>query len=328
MGLRPILVAAMVLFALIATPRAATAEEPTIKIGVLKFGTVSWVIDVIHHNGLDRAAGIKVDTIELANGQATQVALQARSVDAIVNDWLWVSRQRAEGADWTFFPFSSALGAVMVPGNSLVQSIKDLKGLRLGVAGTPIDKSWLMLQMLAKDRYGIDLDTETTHPFAAPPLIDEQLRAGRVDAVLTYWNFAAKLEARGMRRLASMNDVLAELGFGRDLPLVGFVVSDKWIAENGPLLAKFVDVLHKAMAILVSDNAEWQRLQPMTGAADQIELEKLRDAFRAGVTQRWGDADRASAAKLYGLLAKAGGDSLVGPHPELAPGTFTSAVRF
>jgi len=39
----------------------------------------------------------------------------ARQRDIIVSDWLWVSRERGLGAKLTFYPYSSALGAVMVP---------------------------------------------------------------------------------------------------------------------------------------------------------------------------------------------------------------------
>ena len=39
------------------------------------------------------------------------------SADLIVSDWLWVTRERGLGAALVFYPYSSALGAVMVPGS-------------------------------------------------------------------------------------------------------------------------------------------------------------------------------------------------------------------
>ena len=81
---------------------------------MLKFGTVSWELDVIKQHGLDKAAGIDLDIVELANNQATAVALQAGEVDVIVTDWLWVSRQRADGAPFTFAPYSTSVGSLMV----------------------------------------------------------------------------------------------------------------------------------------------------------------------------------------------------------------------
>ena len=58
-----------------------------------------------------------------------------RAADVIVSDWLWVSRERGLGAKLTFYPYSSALGAVMVPNSSTIRTLADLKGRKLAVAG-------------------------------------------------------------------------------------------------------------------------------------------------------------------------------------------------
>src|SRR4029079_9630577 len=126
-----------------AVPDAHASNK--VKVGALKFGTVSWLLDTIHANGLDKAEGIELDIEPLASPQATTVGLQGGSVDVIATDWLWVSRERSGGADFTFSPFTTALGAIMVPPNSPIKTLADLKGKRLGVAGGPLDKSWLLM---------------------------------------------------------------------------------------------------------------------------------------------------------------------------------------
>src|SRR5690242_2924428 len=168
-------------------PRIGAAEAvPVIRIGVLKFGTVSWMLDVLRRHDLDRAERVRIEILELATNQATQIALQAGRVDVVVGDLLWVARQRASGADWAFVPYSTALGAVVTPEPSPLRTIEDLAGRRLGIAGTPLDKSWLLLRLLSIRRAGRDLDRLAEKSFGAPPLIAEQLAAGRLDAVLTY----------------------------------------------------------------------------------------------------------------------------------------------
>ena len=99
----------------------ATHASTKVKIGVLKFGTVSWVLETIRANGLDKAEGIELDVTPLASTQATTVGLQGGSVDIIATDWLWVSRERSGGADFTFSPFTTALGSIMVPPNSPIK---------------------------------------------------------------------------------------------------------------------------------------------------------------------------------------------------------------
>ena len=164
----------------------------TIKIGVLKFGTVNWELDSIKSNGFDKAAGFDLQVVDLANTGATTVALQASAVDVIVTDWLWVSRQRAEGARFTFVPFSTSVGALMLPPDSPITGLADLKGKKLGIAGGPVDKSWLVIRAFAQQRYGVELDTAAEKVFGAPPLLNEEILSGRLDAVINAWNFNAQ----------------------------------------------------------------------------------------------------------------------------------------
>src|SRR3546814_2483387 len=87
------------LFAILALLMSTPAFAGTVKVGVLKFGTVSWELDTIVRHGLDTAEGVDVEVVELATNNAISVALQAGAVDVIVTDWLWVTRQRAAGTD-------------------------------------------------------------------------------------------------------------------------------------------------------------------------------------------------------------------------------------
>ena len=306
----------------------AALAESVIRIGVLQFGTVNWALDVIAHHGLDRAADIRIDAVELAGTPATQIALQAGQVDAIVSDWLWVSRQRASGADWTFAPFSTAVGAVMVPKDSPIRSLTDLKGRRRGIAGSAIDKSWLILRLAAQRNEGFDLEKATSQAFGAPPLLEEELKSGRLDAVLTYWQFAARLEAEGMRRVLSVSDAVKSLGISSDIPLVGYVMSERWAKANAATVQGFLRARRQAMEILDGSDEEWRRIAPLTGARNEAELSRLRDAFRAGIPRHWGDRERADVAQLYALLANIGGEALVGPSRSLAPGTLFDGDRF
>ncbi len=85
------------------------AVEP-VRVGLLKFGTVNWEMAVVQDEGLDQKHGVDVQVTELASTNAVNVALQGGAVDLIVGDWIWVNRQRAEGRDYSFFPYSLAVG--------------------------------------------------------------------------------------------------------------------------------------------------------------------------------------------------------------------------
>src|SRR3546814_3434319 len=139
---------------------ARTQDLPEIRVGTLEFGTVNWELEVIG-DGLDRENGFVLSPVVLADKDAAAIAFQSGEVDAIVTDWIWVARQRAEGRDFTFVPYSVAVGALMADPATGIRSIADLKGKRIGIAGGPDDKSWVLrseehtseLQSLMRNSY-------------------------------------------------------------------------------------------------------------------------------------------------------------------------------
>ena len=54
-------------------------------------GTASWEIEVIKTRGLDKAANLDIETIELASTDAAKVALMGGGADMIAEDWLWAA---------------------------------------------------------------------------------------------------------------------------------------------------------------------------------------------------------------------------------------------
>jgi NitT/TauT family transport system substrate-binding protein len=306
----------------------APAQAGTVKIGVLKFGTVSWELDVIKQHQLDKVAGIDLEIVELANNQATAVALQAGEVDVIVTDWLWVSRQRAEGADFTFAPYSTSVGSLMVPGDSPIRSLADLDGKRLGIAGGPVDKSWLVIRAVAAQRDGLDLDGSVEKIFAAPPLLNEQIQLGEIDAVINNWNFVAQLKAKGYRKIIGAEQAAHDLGITTAVPLLGYVFSEDWAAAHNADILGLIEASRQAKKILAESDDEWQRLRPLMKAADDATFIALRDGFRAGIPQVWGDAERKDAAALFAIMAKLGGAELIGKSETLQPGTFWADVTY
>ncbi|MDZ4093387.1 MAG: ABC transporter substrate-binding protein, partial [Paracoccaceae bacterium] len=137
------------------------AQAADLRIGSLATGTVRWELDTISHYGFDTANEFTLQVTELAGNPATQVALLGGEVDVIVSDWLWVAQQRAEGRKFVFIPFSTAVGGLLVAADSPVKTLADLKGKKIGIAGGPVDKSWLILRAYARQQTGEDLAATT-----------------------------------------------------------------------------------------------------------------------------------------------------------------------
>ena len=304
----------------LAAQTSATAAD-RIRVAVQRTGTLAWELDVIRTHGLDRKLDLAIEAVEFASTEAGKVALKGGSADLMLSDWLWVARERSLGDDLAFYPSSSTLGAVMVPARSPIREIIDLRGRKLAVAGGPLDKSWLLLQALAR-RSGLDLKKQATVVYGAPPLLSEKALQGETDATLTFWNFCADLESKGYKRAIAMNHVIRGLGAKGAVALVGYTFDGTWAARNGSTVERFLAAARQAKDILASSQAEWQRLAPRMRVTDANALAIYRERYGEGSVRRPLAEEEADARALYRVLAEIGGVELVGPARELAAGTF------
>jgi NitT/TauT family transport system substrate-binding protein len=319
------LLRALIAAALAAIQIGAAGAADTIRIAAQKTGTFAWELAIIRAHGLDKAAGLSLEVRELASPEAGKIALRSGDADIMISDWLWVSRERSLGAKLAFYPYSSTLGAVMVPNASPIKTLADLKGRRLAVAGGPIDKSWLLLQAsLQQD--GISLKSDSTIVYGAAPLVAAQMLNGDMDATVNYWNFCAALEEKGFHRIASIQDLVQHFGAKGPVAMVGYVFDEGWANANQDKLARFIDMTRKAKQILTTSDSAWDEIATLTGAPDAATLRAYRDRYREGIPRRRIEDEEKDARVLYHVLAGIGGHDLVGPAPDLDPGTYYHAL--
>ena len=319
MQTRPLcfLLAAAMTFA--ATVTASAADR--IRVAVQRTGTLGWELDVLKTHGLDRKANLEIQAIELASPEAGKIAIKGGSADLLLSDWLWVARERALGDNLVFYPSSSTVGAVMVPPNSTIRSVADLRGKKIAIAGGPLDKSWLLLQGLAR-RSNLDLRRQASIVYGAPPLLSEKAVQGEHDATLTFWNFCADLEGKGFKRAIVVDEVMKQLGAKAAVAILGFTFEGAWAAKNKSTIDRFLEAMGQAKEVLASTESEWQRLAPRIGVSDPKALAIYRQRYSEGIVRRSIAEEEADARALYGVLAEVGGPELVGPGRELDRGTF------
>jgi NitT/TauT family transport system substrate-binding protein len=310
------------LLALLVCAPAQAADR--IRLALQKSGTGAWAIAVVKAFGLDARADLDLVVTELASVEAGKIAIQTGAADIVISDWLWVARQRSEGGKLTFYPHSTAIGAVMAKDRSIRQ-VGDLVGRKLGVAGGPLDKSWLLLRAYAL-RQGVDLETDATIVYGAPPLIAEKAAQGELDAALEFWSFAADLEGRGLSRVIDMREVETALGATAAPIVTGYVFDEGFAARNGPALARFLAVAEKAERLIATSDAAWKIAAARIGPKDAATLAIYRKRYAENIPGRSVEEEREDAAALYATLAKIGGAALVGKSASLPAGTFHDAA--
>lgn len=297
------------------------AETPTLRISVLEFGTVNWEMRTIKSNKLDEKNGFTLDIKGVAGSSAAKIALQGGETDIIVSDWLWVARQRAAGKDLVFIPYSKAVGGVMLPENSKIKTLADLKDKKIGIAGGPLDKSWLIINAYAQQEYGLDLVQETEQVFASPPLIFKSALSGEIDGAINFWHFMAKMKAAGMRELISVSNAAKSLGLDPDLPLLGYVVDGTLARSKPKLIDNFANASRAAKNILNENDSEWNHLRQYMNVNNNEQFEELKAGFRAGIPLEK-PINQDSVQRMFQFLVDLTGEELVGSAKELPKGIF------
>jgi NitT/TauT family transport system substrate-binding protein len=281
----------------------------------------SWLPDMNRAVVRGETYGVEVVAVDVPGFEASKSALRRGEVDVILSNWFWVSRERAAGAEWVFAPFSTASGVLVTPPASAIRALTDLKGRHIGVTGTAHDEAWTILRLAAR-REGWDPAREARPDYGPPPAIASRLEKGDFDAALLNWSSAARLEARrAVRPVLSVADALQALGFKSQVPLLGFVFSERWARENPAAIQGFLRAAQAAERQLATSDGDWLVL--ITGARDRAELDHIRDGFRAGIPKHWGPEEQAEAVRLFAMVAEEIGDrELTGRSNTLAPGTF------
>jgi NitT/TauT family transport system substrate-binding protein len=324
------IVARLLAGALMLLAGAAGAEAAPLKLvlGLQEAGTVQWEIAAMRDLGLDTAHGLELEIRPLADSRAGQIALQAGAVDVILSDFVWVSVQRSLGTAVTLVPHSLAVGGLMVPAGSGIGGVADLAGKTIGVAGGPVDKSWIVLQAYYAETTGRKLAEDASARFGAPPLINELLGSGGVDAGLNFWQWNARAKAAGMVELISVAEMLAGLGVETPPPLLGWTFTDATAAAKPEALKAFLDASFATKAALLDDDAVWDGLRELMGAKDDAALfQQLRDDYRAGIVSGYDPSEMQTAAQAFQLMARFGGPELVGDQSALSDGTFWEGYR-
>ncbi|WFE88308.1 ABC transporter substrate-binding protein [Roseibium porphyridii] len=302
-------------------PAASAQETPVLKAAVLKVGTVNWELETIKQNSLDTQNGFQLEVMGMAGNPATRIAFQGGEADIVVADWLWVARQRADGHDYVFVPYSKSVGGLMVPKDSQAKSLNDLVGQKIGIAGGPVDKSWLILRAYAEQEYGLDLAAETEQVFGAPPLIFKSALSGETAGAINFWHFAAKMKAKGMRELISVSEAAKALGLNPDTPLLGYVFHGKMLKEQPDLVRGFMAASRGAKDVLANDPTAFDKIRPMMRAKSDADFEALKAGFIAGIPAP-GPVNEEQAEQMLEVMGRLGGEKLVGSATSLPEGVF------
>ena len=280
---------------------APRMQLPTLKVTVIAWGTVNWELEHIKRTQLDHKNGYDLVIDRVASSSAARIAITAGNTDFIVSDWLWASERNLKGANLRFIPFSKQVGSIIAAQDTNISSYSSLKGKRIGIAGGPMNKGWVLLRAAAK-KEGVDLQQEATIQFGAPPLLSQAMKNGQLDMLATFWHYGARLEAEGYQKLYSLETIMRDLGLKSNVPMLGYLYAAKLGDQHPDLVSAFYASITAAKAQLAIDDSAWQTLRPLMKAENDKIYQALIAGYRAGIPDELNQQQIEDSVNFYKII--------------------------
>jgi NitT/TauT family transport system substrate-binding protein len=254
---------------------------PTLRFAVIGSAGQTEVPFALQQAGLDKKYGINIEIIDFAAPGQQYNMFRSGAADIAGGNFIDLLRQRKGGnAIQAIHGFQGYNNAFVVRPNSSVKAFADLRGRKVGTFGTTF-LDWLIVRAAGKKAYNVDLQNDATLVSGAPPLLNQFLARGEVDATLQFSSLTLAPIARSEQRvLIDLPALMKAAGFRSDLFYVQWMITEKWAKANPQALTRLPKMLSEAYALLNRDDGLWPALAQRINISDPAIIAAYRDLER------------------------------------------------
>ena len=300
---------------------ADPGDLPVVRARFEHNGSPRYLLYTIKRFGFDRDHGFHLDvelvSDELEGGLETvEAKLHEGDADLIDIDYISTARERVDGAPIVaFHPTGRTVGGLVVPEESPIDGLTDLRDRRIGVVRR-LDKNWILTRAACREYHDFDPEDEATSVEAGSKVgLTRMLREGEVDAALQFWQIVPEIVETGPYREAlPMADLVQRLsGADRTLPISTFLTSEDYLGDRPEAVDGFTRAYADAVERLRTDDDLWDELaERMMYEDDPAVVRGIRDGWREMVVTDW-DADTIAAMEqLFDHLLEVAGPEALG----------------
>ena len=278
---------------LLSVAGAANAEPPTIVHGSsLENVFVLAPINVMKEQKLDLANGVDFKVRMYANIEAVYQAMRAGDSEMGPGGWTNAVQWRATGSPWSVV-YPIALGAgvdVLVPPNSPIKSLADLKGKKVASYAGPTGTATMLLRTLLTDFYGFDPAKTNNLQYGSPPVLINALKRGEIDALVLLDPLASRLLGNNDARSISNLVGDYEQKSGRKMLWLGWMVNDKLAQRSPEAVTRVLTAFRQALDYLDRNPEEWKRYAKpsgVEGAGLDLLIERTKRDITADWSEKW-----------------------------------------
>lgn len=307
--------AAAVALSCLLAPLAAHAEKigdgGKIRMMASPYGTQSFIPFVIKKYKLDEKYGFDLERISFADAKASSAALQTGGAEMAILDWTGLSLMRNAGLDVIgIAPFLTYVSVIVVPADSPIQGIADLKGKKFGIFSRT-SSDWILVDAAARKNHGLDLAKEAELQEGAPTLLRGALEQGNIDATIMFSSISPDMIASGKYKgIFTIRDVTEDLG----LPLAPYLMiatTERYAKEKPQNVKAFVAAYKEVVEILKSDQSVWDEQganMKLSGEALTVYRDQIRRDLLTSFTPETSD----TLKKTFAILKETVGSDALG----------------
>jgi NitT/TauT family transport system substrate-binding protein len=257
------------------------ADEIAVRIGVIKSGGQSDITYVAQRFGIDKKNGLAVQQVDLSAPGQQYVMLRGDTIDASPGTFVDLMRQRKAGLGLQAFHGRQRYNNYIVTKpDSPIHNFSDLKGRKVGNYGTTF-LDWLIVRTAGKRAFGLDLERDATSIPGSPPLLNQFLARGEVDAMLQFSTLSVAPILKGEQRaIIDIPSLIRAAGFSPEVFNSHWHIAAKWVKANPGGVERLSAMIDEAYAKLRSDDSVWPTIAQQIGITDPVMVAAYRDLAR------------------------------------------------
>ncbi len=232
---------------------AAGDKTDTIRLGIVPVAT--WVpVMVAQEKGYFKDHGLTVKITNITQSPSAAIGRQFDLAQATGTDFLQAVNGGLDQVLVSNVAQETDTTKIIVPPNSDIKDLADLKGKRIGVATRASVIAQSLLAELKKD--GVKESDVTLQEMPFPTMLD-QLKAGKVDAIAPTEPFVGQAVAAGNRPLSNPLLTATHDFTGGKPPMLMFVAaSRKWAETHTKDIKAWRDSLDQANKFIADNEDE------------------------------------------------------------------------
>lgn len=292
----------------------------TVKVGANP-GAQDFIMWVMMEQKFAEKYNLTIDLVKFANPPATQTALAAKQVDIAFGGLVTTIQARAQGKDTVIFgALTGPSNLMMVKKDSPINSIKDLKGKKIGVFGGTPSTTYQLLAAISQASYGVVMGKDVEIITAPNPALKGLLDKGDLDAVLFGTNDSIVAYLTGNYKIiADLADEF-QAKFGRVPAHVVIASTDSYLKDNSDVARAYLAAYLDSMDYVNKNPKVWERYAKDSELTHPDAPKMLQERVAPRFVTKWDDAQLKAQVDVINDLIKIFGSEQI--FKEIPAGSF------